>query len=1096
MILDAVCFINDAIRRSRVDREVIVSDLNNKCPMEIASDLIETLPRHSHILLCADVCDLKAMLRHFIVGLQYSPYALSFAAPTRFACDALSKHIDRILNDGDCPEATHCTVSTFSDLEQLQTSTSPAPQSLCAAWLTPQTFRDYTADALFHALNCRSYNRVVFLWGYGSPESLAVASNNALYRLYDDLRLLHYNTQTPTFRHIAIDYIGHANDIGATHAPFPSDDFWNKMKRSTPYIYADDRETLRLLAHAASVHHFPAIQLDEIDEKSGAAKKAKSYLTPSIEWDFSTFAEKAHPIVGIDAFDESTLDLLRHVSLNRSGISRSRKSATSNSDAEVYLLCQSEFSLLRTTAHFGENRSHGERRDRPSDELPFVAWTIFKTLSQLHQTDYSLLLNRVTDIVKLSTEPDGLSTISPDLSTDLWNNPADLPTSDGKLSTESASLSTDSVPLSPSCEAPHQSEPSGILPSRARAILKSLLSDWRDRKLITIEPTFDSRIATIAIRPEAKKCFAGVADLNAIAPLCQYCHKADVITPNRELVTRVDLSFLTLDASAIFQTQQGIYRKYIHPSPDTLLVQPAQSFTFPMWLDALPGELTFEEARNIESLMRIPTSALENAKLCDAGLNKYREIIARFAPFYQRVDKNKTLAVSCRSSLDLWTFAGARHHALLAVILRALLSKYGVEIGYGNLGLHLRWDPKTQDHSEITKITCNLMRSLASMSYDDLPDIVLETLRMKFDKFHPMGWVAQILPQTWISKMIRNAFEATQKCALDRYARAFFVDEENDEVCMLHRSNDDAFDDIDAKCDVAYVDTDWHAQDVTLKATNTASSNYSAAHLHANEALESLLHNSESTSSPQCHSNRSTPNDEHSSAICPPHSRATRSNAKASSRQMRKTKTLREATMNDDFSHIAIRSETCPWHADDDCLRTTLPWYYIDNTRDFNRALDVILTQSYIGLDVETTLYDRSLRLVQIGCLSQTFLIDPLSVNIAQLSQVMSHPGITKIIHNAAFEKSVLAQHNIQIAPIVDTMTLSRSIFGLKVAGGHKLTSLCERVFGRGLRKECQTSNWSARPLSPMQLEYAALDAEILVRLYPRLTRTRLPLVD
>ena len=198
----------------------------------------------------------------------------------------------------------------------------------------------------------------------------------------------------------------------------------------------------------------------------------------------------------------------------------------------------------------------------------------------------------------------------------------------------------------------------------------------------------------------------------------------------------------------------------------------------------------------------------------------------------------------------------------------------------------------------------------------------------------------------------------------------------------------------------------------------------------------------------------------------------------------------RTTAINGDFSHIALRSETCPWHPSDDYLHTELPWHYIDNARDFNRAMGIILTQPYIGLDVETTLYDQSLRLIQIGCRSETFLIDPLCLDITGLSHVMSHPGIVKVIHNASFEKRVLAQHGIQIAPITDTMSLSRSIFGSKAVGGHKLTSLCERVFGRGLCKECQTSNWSARPLSRMQLEYAALDAEILVRLYPRLTRS------
>jgi ribonuclease D len=43
---------------------------------------------------------------------------------------------------------------------------------------------------------------------------------------------------------------------------------------------------------------------------------------------------------------------------------------------------------------------------------------------------------------------------------------------------------------------------------------------------------------------------------------------------------------------------------------------------------------------------------------------------------------------------------------------------------------------------------------------------------------------------------------------------------------------------------------------------------------------------------------------------------------------------------------------------------------------------------------------------------------------------------------------------------------------------------VCERELGVVLDKRAQTSNWSCRPLSTDQLEYAALDAEVLLALY------------
>ena len=168
----------------------------------------------------------------------------------------------------------------------------------------------------------------------------------------------------------------------------------------------------------------------------------------------------------------------------------------------------------------------------------------------------------------------------------------------------------------------------------------------------------------------------------------------------------------------------------------------------------------------------------------------------------------------------------------------------------------------------------------------------------------------------------------------------------------------------------------------------------------------------------------------------------------------------------------------------DGIMHTRMKWTYIDNPVSFNRAMDVILKQPYIGLDVETTLYDQSLCLIQIGCADQSFIIDPLCVDFSDLAHVFSHPDIIKIIHNAAFECKVLGKCGMQIHPIVDTMKVSRKKYGMKAPGGHSLKAVCMREFGLDMDKTNQTSRWEKRPLSDSQLEYAALDAEILIHLY------------
>jgi hypothetical protein len=53
--------------------------------------------------------------------------------------------------------------------------------------------------------------------------------------------------------------------------------------------------------------------------------------------------------------------------------------------------------------------------------------------------------------------------------------------------------------------------------------------------------------------------------------------------------------------------------------------------------------------------------------------------------------------------------------------------------------------------------------------------------------------------------------------------------------------------------------------------------------------------------------------------------------------------------------------------------------------------------------------------------------------------------------------------------------------------GGHSLKAVCARELGIALPKDEQTSDWTTRPLTPTQLTYAALDAELLLRLLPLL---------
>jgi len=164
------------------------------------------------------------------------------------------------------------------------------------------------------------------------------------------------------------------------------------------------------------------------------------------------------------------------------------------------------------------------------------------------------------------------------------------------------------------------------------------------------------------------------------------------------------------------------------------------------------------------------------------------------------------------------------------------------------------------------------------------------------------------------------------------------------------------------------------------------------------------------------------------------------------------------------------------------------PIEWVDTPEALRGALAALLAEPVVGLDVETALDFGTLCLVQVATPTRTYLIDPFAVgDLAALQAVMGADRPQKIIHNAQFERRVLARVGVALGGVFDTLAASRRVHGRKIAGGHSLAVVCQRELGFTLDKGEQTSNWARRPLDASQVRYAALDAEVLLDLYARL---------
>lgn len=161
------------------------------------------------------------------------------------------------------------------------------------------------------------------------------------------------------------------------------------------------------------------------------------------------------------------------------------------------------------------------------------------------------------------------------------------------------------------------------------------------------------------------------------------------------------------------------------------------------------------------------------------------------------------------------------------------------------------------------------------------------------------------------------------------------------------------------------------------------------------------------------------------------------------------------------------------------------PIEWVDTPAGLRAVTEVLAREEVVGLDVETALDFGTLCLIQIAVATRTYLIDPNAVgDLAPLRAVLGASRPAKVIHNARFESRVLAAVGVELKNVLDTMTISRTLRGPDVLGGHSLAMVCERELGLTLDKTEQTSSWSHRPLTIEQLRYAALDAELLLDLH------------
>ena len=165
----------------------------------------------------------------------------------------------------------------------------------------------------------------------------------------------------------------------------------------------------------------------------------------------------------------------------------------------------------------------------------------------------------------------------------------------------------------------------------------------------------------------------------------------------------------------------------------------------------------------------------------------------------------------------------------------------------------------------------------------------------------------------------------------------------------------------------------------------------------------------------------------------------------------------------------------------------------IENRADLEALAQDLLGEKTLGFDTEADsfyhYFDKTC-LVQVATRQQIYLIDPLALGgpaeLSPLGPIFASPDICKIFHAAEYDIFVLKRDcAFHFENLFDTM-ISAQLLGYSSVG---LAGIAERHFGIDLPKDEQRSDWSKRPLSAKQLNYAAADVLYLIPLAEKLKK-------
>lgn len=161
----------------------------------------------------------------------------------------------------------------------------------------------------------------------------------------------------------------------------------------------------------------------------------------------------------------------------------------------------------------------------------------------------------------------------------------------------------------------------------------------------------------------------------------------------------------------------------------------------------------------------------------------------------------------------------------------------------------------------------------------------------------------------------------------------------------------------------------------------------------------------------------------------------------------------------------------------------------ITNNADLAAFCDRLASAPFIAVDTEfmreTTFWPK-LCLIQAASPDEAQCIDPLAegLDLEPFLRLLTNTSITKVFHAARQDVEIFHNLGAMPEPLFDSQVAAMAAgFGDQVS----YDSLVRQMLKKDIDKGSRFTDWSRRPLSDAQLNYALADVIYLAQLYPKL---------